>query len=288
MLPERISSVAAVASSFAAAVVITTFALDRAPPAWAQTVTKPSASAAQIVSPQVATQACRAVAADTRLDHTLTHTAALLRAGEPIKIVAIGSSSTAGAGASSPGNAYPSRLEAELRARFPHVQITVVNRGVNGERANEMLARFDQDVLAEKPDLVVWQVGSNSVLHDDPVEPSTLRIQEGVARVKATGADIVLMNPQFAPKIITKHDVDGMVALIDMAAKASNVSVFHRFSVMRHWKQADGMEFSAFLSPDELHMNDWSYACIGKLLANSIAEAATRPAATAHALPSVR
>jgi len=270
MLPGRTSSFTAVAATLAAVVTAGTLAAVLAP--------APTASA------QSTTRACKPIADATRLDHALAHTAARLQRGEPLKLVAIGSSSTAGAGASAPSASYPSRLEAELRTRFPNVPITVINRGVNGERANDMLARFERDVIGEKPDLVLWQVGSNSVLRDDPIDPATLRIQEGVARIKAIGADVVLINPQFAPKIIVKHDIDGMVNLIDAAAKASNVSVFHRFTVMRHWKQADGMEFSSFLSPDELHMNDWSYACIAKLLAGSIVEAATRASVTAHVL----
>jgi acyl-CoA thioesterase-1 len=79
---------------------------------------------------------------------------------ESVKIIAIGSSSTAGAGASSRAFSYPSRLEVELRTRFPRASITVINRGVGGEEAPQMLARFARGVIAEKPDLVLWQVGS--------------------------------------------------------------------------------------------------------------------------------
>jgi len=43
------------------------------------------------------------------------------------------------------------------------------------------------------------------------------------------------------------------------------------------------MPFDAFLSPDELHMNDWSYGCVAKLLAGAIADAAQRPTLTAGA-----
>src|SRR5262245_35769592 len=53
----------------------------------------------------------------------------------PIKIVAIGSSSTSGAGASSQAATYPSRLEAELKARLPGLPITVLNKGIGGEEA---------------------------------------------------------------------------------------------------------------------------------------------------------
>ncbi len=68
---------------------------------------------------------------------------------------------------------YPSRLQVELEALMPRVPITVVNRGVNGEESHDMLARFERDVLAEHPDLVVWQVGSNAVLRDRPLSGSS-------------------------------------------------------------------------------------------------------------------
>jgi hypothetical protein len=60
-------------------------------------------------------------------------TTARLAAGQPLVIVAVGSSSTAGAGASHPGASYPARLREELVRRFPGASIVMVNRGVNGE-----------------------------------------------------------------------------------------------------------------------------------------------------------
>jgi hypothetical protein len=50
---------------------------------------------------------------------------------------------------------------------------------------------------------------------------------------------------------------------------------------MRHWHEAQAIPFEAFLSPDLLHMNDWGYACLAKLLGAAMAEAATRPVAAA-------
>src|SRR3954468_13347489 len=91
----------------------------------------------------------------TRLDRPLRRIGLKLQAHQAVKIVAIGSSSTAGAGASSPAASYPARLEADLKERFPGADITVINHGVNGEIASDMIARFDTDVIAEKPDLVL-------------------------------------------------------------------------------------------------------------------------------------
>ncbi|HEY1982163.1 MAG TPA: SGNH/GDSL hydrolase family protein, partial [Xanthobacteraceae bacterium] len=46
------------------------------------------------------------------------------------------------------------------------------------------------------------------------------------------------------------------------------------------------LAFDTFVSPDGLHMNDWGYRCMAKLLGSAIAEAATRPVASAAARPS--
>jgi acyl-CoA thioesterase-1 len=219
----------------------------------------------------------------SRLDRPLTRTARLLSAGLPIRIVALGSSSTAGAGASSPEHSYPSRLAAELGERFPDHEITVLNRGVNGEEAKEMLARFETAVVDERPDLVLWQVGTNSVLRDNPLQPSL--IEQGLARLKEIGADVILIDPQFAPKVIAKSTLGRMLDLLSLKAKQYNVNLFQRFALMRDWRERQGIAFDAFVSPDQLHMNDWSYACVAKVLSAAIAEAATRPTASAAARP---
>ncbi len=139
-----------------------------------------------------------------------------------------------------------------------------------------MLARFDRDVFAEKPDLVLWQVGSNSVLRDRPLKDANAPLHDGLKRLHEAGVDVVLINPQYSPKVITKHDVDGMVDLIDLTAKEANVDLFQRFAMMRLLAaRPRHLPFSTFISPDELHMNDWSYGCIAKLLAGAIHEAAT-------------
>ena len=227
----------------------------------------------------LATPACTAPAEFTRLGHTLTHMARRLASGEPITIVAFGSSSTAGAGASSPAATYPSRLEADLKTRFPGRTIKVLNRGVGGEDASEMLARMDRDVASERPDLVLWQVGTNAVLSNHALAGEAPLIREGIRRMKALGADIVLIDPQYAPRLLDKdHDADGMVRLIGAEAKAGNIGLFQRSALMRHWRESQGIGFEMLLSPDGLHMNDWSYGCVARQLGIAIADAVRSPA----------
>ena len=145
------------------------------------------------------TTLCKAPAEAADLEHAPVRLRERIARGQPIKIVAIGSSSTFGTGASSPDKTYPSRLEAELKARLPGLPVTVLNKGIGGEEAAQMVARFDADVIDEAPDLVLWQVGSNSVLRDHPTPGEIIR--QGVERLKASGTEVVLVNPQYAPKI---------------------------------------------------------------------------------------
>jgi acyl-CoA thioesterase I len=226
---------------------------------------------------------CAAPAGIDALEHAPVRIRERISKGLPLKIVAIGSSSTFGAGASTPEASYPSQLEATLKARLPGVPVTVLNKGINGEEANQMAARFNADVIDESPDLVLWQVGSNSVLHDHPAPGEVIR--QGVERLKANGAEVILVNPQYAPKILGRPGVGQAVDVITATAHDEEVGLFDRFAVMRYWVETEHMPFEQFLSADLLHMNDWSYACIAKLLASAIVDGAKPPAATAIVAP---
>ncbi len=227
--------------------------------------------------------ACRAPGRLAQLDHPLRHTARRLAAGKPLVIVAVGSSSTAGARASSPAASYPSRLAVELQKLLPGHAITVFNRGVNGEETSDMMARFATGVVAEHPQLVLWQVGTNSVLRDHPLAPHAVELRQGIGELKAIDADVVLIDPQYAPRVLAKSETSGMVDLIALAAREENVGLFRRFAIMRAWYENQHRSFDVFISPDGLHMNDWGYACWAKLLAASIVDAASAPVASVAA-----
>lgn len=250
---------------------------------YALRATQVAAALLVTTAPAIAqTPICETPANIVQLNNTLPRVAAKLAAGQPITIVAIGSSSTAGAGASTPANSYPSRLQVFLSEQFPRQKFNVINRGVNGEEIKDMLTRLDSTVLSEKPDLVLWQLGTNSVLRDHPIDQSAA-IREGIVRIKQAGADVVLIDPQYAPKVIAKVRCGDMVKLIGATAKSENVQLFQRYELMRHWHDVGRIPFESFISADGLHLNDWSYNCWAKGLANAIAEAATRPVASAAA-----
>lgn len=246
------------------------------------TASAPASTApADVLADVLAVKPCRSKAAIAGLDTALPNVARRLASNETVTVVAVGSSSTAGAGASSPAFSYPSRLASELKRRLPNAAFTVINRGVNGEIIPDMLTRMDSAVLAQNPDLVIWQLGTNTVVRDQDAAPLSALVHDGIRRIRAHGADVILVDPQYAPKVIEKAGAQAMLDLLAGAAHDENVALFHRYAVMKSWHDAEHMPFDDFITPDALHLNDWGYSCFAHLLGEAITGALPMHAAQA-------
>jgi acyl-CoA thioesterase-1 len=220
---------------------------------------------------------CSAPEAVTRFKVTLPNTARAIRRGTELIIVAIGSSSTQGVGASDQAHAYPALLAEELRRRWPHLAVTVVNKGIGGERAPQMLARFPRDVLPYHPQLVIWQTGTNHALANEDVHGYEKTVREGIVQLKAAHMDVILMDPQYAPRVLGRPLHKAIIDTIGEVANDLKVAVFRRFAVMRHWVTSGQYKMEDIITRDQLHMNDTSYNCIARLLADSLEAAALAP-----------
>ncbi len=114
---------------------------------------------------------------------------ALPAAAREPRILAFGDSLTAGLGLPE-SEALPARLEARLRR--DGIAATVVNAGVSGDTTAGGLARLDW-ALAEKPDLVLLELGANDALRG--TDPATVRanLDAIIARIQAAGARVLLI-----------------------------------------------------------------------------------------------
>jgi hypothetical protein len=182
------------------------------------------------------------------------------------KIVAIGSSSTAGHGGIQP---YPERLLSFLQAQYPKAEITMVNRGIGGQEAPLEFQRFDTDVIAEKPDLVIWQVGTNSVWQRPDQNPPSLdettsAIREGLIKLRReTQADVILMDLQYVPAVLTPAKKEKAIAMVKAISELARdgVNVFRRFAFMKGLSEVEQVSFDRMVDPaDEhrLHDSDWA------------------------------
>ncbi|WP_172182324.1 GDSL-type esterase/lipase family protein [Bradyrhizobium aeschynomenes] len=202
---------------------------------------------------------------------SLPHVANKLASGLPVVIVAFGSSSTQGYGSSAPEYNYPNRLAAQLRRQYPMADISVINAGVGGEDAPEMMKRIETSVIDRHPDLVIWQVGTNAVLRDlDPTETAKL-VEDGVAKIQAAASDVVLVDLQYSPRVNERSEnASRMNKLLGRIAELHHAGIFPRFEVMRDWHERQAIPINEFVISDGLHMSDWGYACFAQLLGDDI------------------
>lgn len=176
--------------------------------------------------------------------------------------------------------AYPYRLEEALRAKYQGRTVDVQNRGKSGDEARAELPRLQADVLQEMPALVIWQVGTNAVWKDYDLNDTASAIREGLELLIGNGMDIVLMDPQHAPALLTDDKIEAagrMVSLIAEAADGASapVNVFRRFDLMRRWHEMEKISFDRMIDPtdpDRLHHSDWSAVRVGQAVRDAIAD----------------
>ncbi|MCA1452241.1 SGNH/GDSL hydrolase family protein [Bradyrhizobium sp. BRP22] len=219
----------------------------------------------------------------------LTHFANALRHQRKVKVVAIGSSSTAGTEGVLP---YPPRLEMLLRQGDRHgIQgfygrmIDILNRGIGGQEAPEELSRFESDVLGEAPALVIWQVGTNAVYRDH-YNPDEVRaaIEVGLDMLSTLPADVVIMDSQYVRAVVEEPSKlkrsKEMTALISSVANAKGVNLFSRFALMQRWVVEDNVPLPELDDGGGLHTSEWATGCVTHALFDVIKQATEAPPST--------
>jgi len=202
---------------------------------------------------------CLSANLNTSLGAQLPRTAARLKSGEPLKIVAIG---------------YPEVMRRELSRLRSNATIKVINSGRIGDTIPNNIARFERDVFAHTPDLVIWQLGTNDVAWGGRPDQGLKRsVFEGVRALKAVSSDVVLMDLQYAPQVLASASYSTMEGIIIDVAKQERVGLFSRFALMRNSIDA-GVAQSALVTFDGLHNTADGYDCIGRALARAISTSA--------------
>lgn len=193
----------------------------------------------------------------------------------PVKIVAIGSLSTHGEAGIFP---YPERLEDALSREFPEVQFEVVTKGKGGNEAPDQVTRLQEDVLAEKPALVIWQVGTNAAFREDVynVDDVVAAIDKGLELLSGQAMDVVLMDMPYTPALVAGSREPRTKSLVNMIADVAdrhNVNLFSRFRLMRGWVLSEKIPFERLVDSEDsegLRMSDWATGAVTEALKGSI------------------
>lgn len=208
----------------------------------------------------------------------LPRVAKALAAGGPVRIVAIGSTSSTGRGASSRDKSYVRRLGAELERAWAPRRVEVIDKAVESQTATAMSARAVPEAARLAPALVVWETGTtDSIRHLDPTDFGDA-LETGIAALRAAGADVLLVTPQFSPATATLINFADYRDIMLRAATAQAATVLRRDEIMRELFESG--EFSIERGGDPKAFAaavDGLNACLARLLADAIARAAATP-----------
>jgi lysophospholipase L1-like esterase len=202
----------------------------------------------------------------------LANLKARIASGQRLRIVMLGSSSTEGPNPEDRSRTYPAAAARTLQRLWGPGTVEVVNKGVSGEAVPDMLKRFDRDIYALKPDLVIWQLGVNDLFRFSGPEIARLEpvMRKGLHDIRAHGIPVVLLDLQYAPRVLKSAHHDEMEGMIGRVAKLENAGLFQRFDLMRRMAGNDAGA-GALSEKDGLHMRIGVHACMGQLLGEAIA-----------------
>lgn len=213
---------------------------------------------------------CDAPAELVQDEPPLPQVAEHLKAKQALVLIAIGGSSTTGRAAGDSDAAYPHQLELALRGRYPALPITVLNKGVAGETADQMAARMDRDAVAADPALVLWEVGTTDAVRGTDLDQFTSTLQAGVTRLHEHRIDVMLIDMQYSPDTASvidfQHYLDGLHQIGDL----TGAYVFRRYDIMKYWSDSGVFNFTDVPKSERRQLASRVYACLGERLADAI------------------
>ncbi len=137
-------------------------------------------------------------------------------------IVALGDSTTAGTpGFWSPREAPPEG-RGDITSQYAywlmaaHPDWTVINQGIDGQRSDQIRARFDEDVLARHPEIVVIIAGVNDVYQGRDAEHvkrelAAMYERAHVAGIKVVAGGIIPYNTATAEQNARMHEINAWI-----------------------------------------------------------------------------
>nr|WP_299806992.1 SGNH/GDSL hydrolase family protein [Tardiphaga sp.] len=161
--------------------------------------------------------------------------------------------------------------------------IDVINRGVGGEEAPEELQRLSQ-AAAEKPAMIIWQVGTNAIFHEENYAGGQVAaaIEKGLDAICTPDIDVLVMDLQYAPALLWPEKREATLAMVERIAEIvaarpdKNLQLFRRFSLMQYWHEIDGISFDRMTDPTDearLHQSEWSTRAVSLELSHALTEA---------------
>ncbi len=225
---------------------------------------------AAVAEPQP--EACDVPASLLESDIDLGRVTNELKDRHRLDITVLGTGSSSLAGPDGAHFAYPARLEDALKQQLPGNEIKVTAHIQPKQTTADMLGGFDKILAEDHPSLVIWQAGTADAINGVETEDFRASLEDGIEKIQATGADVILVNMQYSPRTASMLDVSAYADVMRRVAQQRNALLFDRLAIMQYWN--DIGTFDLYAATKKYDMARQVHDCIGRALASEIIGAA--------------
>ena len=189
-----------------------------------------------------------------------------------LTILFLGGSATLGGPAQGAEFTYPYRLAARLRDAFPGLAVTIVVRAIPRQTEAEVEAKLEATLAAEKPSLVIWGPGATAAGRGDDLDTFIGDVTDTVDKIKASGADLILMTLQYAPSVARVINLASYRKAVLRAGEMADVPVMDRYEFMRFWSDDNFLDLDATDAHDRVQVARKLFDCIAEILTDGLVD----------------
>jgi acyl-CoA thioesterase I len=197
----------------------------------------------------------------------LPNVASDLASHKSVRILTIGSSAAAGRRTIRGG--YTRSIEQILARAVKGIDVVMINRGVSGELAAQAEPRIKVEVALNKPDLVLWQVGTNDALAYVPLPQITATVVDTLQWLRRHKVDVILVGLQYVEGMTSNPHYLAVRDELRRIAARENVIIVRRDEAMRLINQAKNE--GGIPLPDEFEQTETGYTCLAQYVVRAIA-----------------
>ncbi|MBC7799740.1 MAG: hypothetical protein H7Z10_03880 [Gemmatimonadaceae bacterium] len=170
--------------------------------------------------------------------------------------------------------AFPMQMAAALRNAVPGMDVRVTVRGGRSLLATDMLRLMRAELEAKRYDLVLWQTGTVEAVRNVPPGEFGQTLSDGAEAVLASGANLVLVDPQYSRFLQTNSNVEPYEQGLQQIAAMPGVVLFRRYDLMRTWVNESQIDLERTPRAERDKVIETLHACLGKHLARFVLESA--------------
>lgn len=188
-------------------------------------------------------------------------------------VLTVGGAATGGEAAGDPNASYPSRLQADLTAMLPGIDVRVINKGIPAATAEAVARSLPALITQTEARLVIWSSGAREMAVSGDIDAYGAALRAGIAAIRRAGADVMLMDLQYAPSIARIANSAPYRDALAGEAAAEGVPVLQRHAMMMYWSDSGIMQFDTADKEERRRVARHLFACLSAGLAGPIAQA---------------